>query len=630
MASNELPRESVLDTVPQTTASETNLLGTPISNHRKHPSKESVSENSKRMRPLRRRSRRRNRKSQKNGMGHVREETHPGRYQALLSPESQTTVNYEDTSSSFCVNVKMKNKMNQFTPTTQSLQQRRKLSRHNIQHFQKHTPRRMTNASTTALPKSERTIILDRNSDQDGGCDGIELEYKDGSIALTHVMASHQVDENYIARNNVFVDSGHTVPVEWKAGWNIHYHPICDFHANHRFQNANNCSHSFTMPTATMPSSSSDSAYGTFNHVNMLRKYDVASELELLSREIKNLNREIHVVEMNMDYINNNRRPFYRPCFSSCCEESYWNADEELRLDLPKRNVRKHKFPQYRLHSMGDVLDNHKGEKIRYLQERRGMYFTALFSDPAVCINFTEKANHKSTKAIDGTRGVHKKFLDCDTQLFGLEKVGAMSPSIRSIAVTKNDNGGVGFFLSQDDGNIYGESNILERIKARIGLESKSKQKSIKYLSLGPRGSYFVELISGETLWAIGKHDEQFSTVMNTSRVHRVAFGEFCDDSSWIICTKDGTVVWRNIPLLLEKVLKQRVDGAPAPCEVSLGETGTYFIRFMNGEIKYCLPSYADQICRRIVDAGSSITSIHMHPEVMDAIIIRHTELIEK
>ncbi len=114
---------------------------------------------------------------------------------------------------------------------------------------------------------------------------------------------------------------------------------------------------------------------------------------------------------------------------------------------------------------------------------------------------------------------------------------------------------------------------------------------------------------------------------MQSSRVHRVAFGTFKDDSSWIVLTKDGTVAWRNIPLQLEKLLEDRESGMAAPCEVSLGDAGTFFIRFMNGEINYCLPSFADEICRRIEDVGASISYISLHPEVMDGIIIRHTEL---
>ena len=502
----------------------------------------------------------------------------------------------------------------------------------------KQTKHRSNNTSKTpSMPNSERMIMLDHSSDGDG----IELEYRDeiGFLELTHVMTVQGNGQEF--RRTALIDYGHTVPVKFKVGLNINYHPVCDFYDRHRFMNLCPTLHTTRNPLNDLRSHGekenhqgvlSSNHHDTFKDpLEILRNYNAfVPEQELLSREMASLNRELHVIESIMESSNKSTR-FYRPCTSSCCSGSYWDWEEELEINSDrskKTGLRKlhRKGWNKRIGKENTVNPNQALPKIHYLQDRRGIYFTAAFADERTrnefghCISGKANFNHK-------TGGVSQELMHCKTEIFGLEKVGAMSTSIRSISITKTIRDQVGFFVIYDDNKMHGGNSIPQRLKARILKESNSKLNSIRYLALGPRDSYFAELVSGETFWAIGKHDEQFSNIMQSSRVHRVAFGTFKDDSSWIVLTKDGTAAWRNIPLQLEKLLEDRENGKAAPCEVSLGDAGTFFIRFMNGEINYCLPSFADEICRRIEDVGASISYISLHPEVMDGIIIRHTEL---
>ena len=507
---------------------------------------------------------------------------------------------------------------------------------------QKHTPNNGQSSSdwnishNPSMPNSERTVMLDHSSDGDG----IELEYRDeiGLLELTHVMAYQGQEDGHEFLRKALIDHGHTVPVKWNVGLDINYHPVCDFHGRHRFMDACAAIGARRAPLEDLISNEEHVNHEGLSSNNvlkdqleLLRNYDaIVPETELLAREMMSLNRELHVIEMSME-TSNNRSRLYRPCTSSCCFGSYWDLEEELEVDsdkskktgfrkLHRKGWNKSSMKENSIHSDQDL------QKIRYLQDRRGICFTAAFADKTTRNQFGKSVN-RTANFDEKTGGINQKLLHCKTEIFGLEKVGAISPSIRTISITKNDQGEVGFFVSHDDGKTHGGDNIPQRLKTRIQKESNSKQRSIRYLALGPRDSYFAELVSGETFWAIGKHDEQFFNIMQSSRVHRVAFGSFNDDSSWIVLTKDGTVAWRNIPLQLEKLLESRESGMAAPCEVSLGDAGTFFIRFMNGEINYCLPSFADEICRRIEDSGASISCISLHPEVMDAIIIRHTKL---
>jgi len=114
---------------------------------------------------------------------------------------------------------------------------------------------------------------------------------------------------------------------------------------------------------------------------------------------------------------------------------------------------------------------------------------------------------------------------------------------------------------------------------------------------------------------------------MDTFDVQRVAFGPFTSAPSWIIIGKNGKVAWRNLPCRLDMLLSKRTSSMSAPCEVSLGEHGSYFIRFLDGDIDYCLPAHIAASCQEILNQGADITNIALHPETSEAFVIRHTQI---
>jgi hypothetical protein len=64
-----------------------------------------------------------------------------------------------------------------------------------------------------------------------------------------------------------------------------------------------------------------------------------------------------------------------------------------------------------------------------------------------------------------------------------------------------------------------------------------------------------------------------------------------------------------------------------APAEVSLGPGGSYFIRFLDGTVDYCLPAEIAEVCEDIERRGGEITNITLHPEISHDFVIRHTAL---
>jgi hypothetical protein len=106
--------------------------------------------------------------------------------------------------------------------------------------------------------------------------------------------------------------------------------------------------------------------------------------------------------------------------------------------------------------------------------------------------------------------------------------------------------------------------------------------------------------------------------------VHRVAFGA---DSTWIVISKDGDVIWKNIPQGLHDVLISRdaENGngrqVAAPCEVSLGMGGSWFIRFMDDTIEYSLPTFAADVCDRLEAKGEVIRNVSLNVASYDCLV---------
>jgi hypothetical protein len=100
--------------------------------------------------------------------------------------------------------------------------------------------------------------------------------------------------------------------------------------------------------------------------------------------------------------------------------------------------------------------------------------------------------------------------------------------------------------------------------------------------------------------------------------VHRIAFAS----DSWIVIGKDGDVFWKNIPQGLHEIMVSLGSiSAAAPCEVSLGTKGSYFIRFLDGTVEYSLPSFMVDLCARLEARRHPIRNISLNVDTYDCIV---------
>eukprot|EP00543_Licmophora_paradoxa_P016216 CAMPEP_0202467788 /NCGR_PEP_ID=MMETSP1360-20130828/73347_1 /ASSEMBLY_ACC=CAM_ASM_000848 /TAXON_ID=515479 /ORGANISM="Licmophora paradoxa, Strain CCMP2313" /LENGTH=178 /DNA_ID=CAMNT_0049092471 /DNA_START=38 /DNA_END=574 /DNA_ORIENTATION=+ len=174
-----------------------------------------------------------------------------------------------------------------------------------------------------------------------------------------------------------------------------------------------------------------------------------------------------------------------------------------------------------------------------------------------------------------------------------------------------------------------GQGHVPPRLYRKMKKQSLSLDM-LKYLSVGPEGSYFAQFTSGHQWW--GCSDPDFIHLIKDSSVYRVAFGEIkilnqTKIYTWMIVGRDGRVAFKNLPKPLQQVMEGRLANQAAPSEISFGSDGAYFVRFLDGASFYNLPSHLSEMCDYITHRGGKITNIMMHPELSKDCVIRHTEL---
>jgi len=209
----------------------------------------------------------------------------------------------------------------------------------------------------------------------------------------------------------------------------------------------------------------------------------------------------------------------------------------------------------------------------------------------------------------------------------------------------QQNKAGTSYFLKLDGGKSYLHGSLPSNLMNRHSREEK-ELNSIRYLSTGSmlHGSssiesdgggercYYLEFDSGECWWNVpssqGEHDRDLQQIFSEVDVHRVAFGswrsEIIDASaSWIVIAKDGAVFYRNIPQGLHDTLTARdaEESHAAPCEVSLGVSGSYFIRFLDGSVDYNLPIFAADAFEKLESQGLLIRHVSLHVDTPDCIM---------
>ncbi len=445
--------------------------------------------------------------------------------------------------------------------------------------------------------QSERFITSDKSTD------GIEvfMNSNGDKMELMHVAGTKNYHRDTMPLTLL---SQPTLQVSFMK-MSTNYHPACDYATSHRVPTTRNK----VMNREEL--TQEEKLYLLESHDVIDEESATRDEIHRNLIEMRNLENERDIIDRKLK--SDSRLACHRCSIPNCHEESCINT----MLDQTTYSSSHHSKSKSFLHLDWDFT--------RYLQRRRGFYFHASFDDSICRETFVDVCGGNINTS---TKIAHPSLQQCSHEPFHVEKVAARAVAVRHVALTKGKIG-TSFFISKDDGNSYHDDGLPQRLIDRLKKEKiiSYTKGDIRYLVCGPRESYYVQLVSGQSLWSICAEDEEFRTVVDTFDVSRVAFGSFTSGPSWIVIGQDGKVAWRNLPCRLNMLLSKRTSEMAAPSEVSLGEYGSYFIRFLDGEIDYCLPAHIAASCQEIWNQGADITNIALHPEVADAFIIRHTQL---
>jgi len=268
----------------------------------------------------------------------------------------------------------------------------------------------------------------------------------------------------------------------------------------------------------------------------------------------------------------------------------------------------------------------------------RGVCLSVHIHNPRAREAFLSKCGSKIARS----RGFHQSG-QRETSFVTLEpsncRRGGAGENIQHLAIMNGNDAGAAFFFSRDNGKSYTWGHLPPRLFRRMKQEGLDRDGDLVYLSTGPRGSYYAQFRTGHCWWGNAvENDNDFHAIMRDWDVYRVVFGPIITHehdgdkyttSSWIILGRDGRAAWKNVPSRLHNLLSSRLADWAAPAEVALGCGDSYFIRFLDGTIDYCLPAAIADECSRIELRGGSITGVILHADVSNDFIIRHTEVNE-
>jgi hypothetical protein len=309
--------------------------------------------------------------------------------------------------------------------------------------------------------------------------------------------------------------------------------------------------------------------------------------------------------------------------------------------------------------------------RLRMMRDFRGTGLALIFADPVCEASILENYRHGDVASIRNATLIDnggKHLTHC--AITGLDKI------TREDGTSEYD---ASFFLKFDvsDGHSRMRSqrlagaggvnhllppNLVERL-----IREGRNRASIRYLSTGASYAlgisldgrrvpeqgegchrcYYVEFDDGECWWGTNG-DDVLDRIFTKMDVHRVAFGGGNGDgskSSWIVIGKNGSVTWRNVPWGLHNFLLALKSAAvapvgktaatktktkavicppsvdPAPCEVSLGMNGTYFVRLLDGSVDYSLPNFVAEVIDKLETDGKQIVNVTLHVDTFDCFV---------
>lgn len=353
--------------------------------------------------------------------------------------------------------------------------------------------------------------------------------------------------------------------------------------------------------------------------LNLLSHSQVTDEYTAVKKEVEQLGAEIDALERDRQWLDRN-----------------WKKSTNSKLNFsPTKMDGSHVDWDVR-----ELLDSKRiGQDDRErLQLQRGNCLTIHFQNPRAKEVFLTKCGAKIAHI-----NSNKRRAPGDTITLGTSncRPGGAGTSVRHLAMMSNNNGSQSaFFFSRDTGKAQAWGHLPPKLYRRMqggGTNSGNEIGDLIYLSTGPHGSYYAEFRSGECWWGSAVQDDDFHSIIQAWDVYRVVFGPietFEDErgnskftNSWIILGRDGRAAWKNLPSRLHHRLESRLANWAAPAEVAFGPGDSYFIRFLDGTVDYCLPAEVAQVCDYIERHGGSITDIALHPEISHDFMIRHTEM---
>jgi len=354
-------------------------------------------------------------------------------------------------------------------------------------------------------------------------------------------------------------------------------------------------------------------AYG--DAMSLLKHMKVTDELSAVNLELEATTAEIEALQRDRHWIHSRMHKSSNLSPTYATSRSVPSADWDISKALDSKSL------------------NHATRQ--RLQQSRGNCVTMRFVDQRAKEIFLSKCAAKQNLLKSSK---HRSLFDTVTLGPQNCKSGGAATNMRHVHFMSNNNGAhFGFFFSRDTGKSQAWGRLPPKLFRRSQEGGNHDIHDISYLSTGPFGCYFAEFRSGECWWGSAVDDREFHKILQNWDVHRVVFGPInaVEDergnkrlvNSWIIIGRDGRAAWKNLPSRLHHKLESRLASWAAPAEVSLGPGDSYFVRFLDGTIDYCLPAEIATVCEHIERRGASITYIALHPEISNDYLIRHTEL---
>jgi hypothetical protein len=368
----------------------------------------------------------------------------------------------------------------------------------------------------------------------------------------------------------------------------------------------------------------------------LLSNHEIVDEATCVQEELTRLNSEIDALKEDKNVLE--RRSLQIPASSSPTSMMTGGGGGGGVSNNSMNNNHGNVTADWEIHHL--LLGNRLTAAQRsQLQEHRGLTLTAHLHNPKAAEALASRCGAKGSIVQQCIQVDSAAIIELSPETC---RDGGAATTIQHVALmNKQEHGSeTAFFVSRDNGKGYYWGLLPDRLFRRLrsnGMDPKRAALDLVYLATGPLDYYFAEFRSGETWWGSAVDDRAFHTICSEWDVYRVVFGTALTledaegqrhaTASWIILGRDGRAAWKNLPARLDLKLQTRMADEAAVAEVALGSGDSYFVRFLDGTVDYCLPSTMAYVCQQLEKQGSTITSVSIHPELSHDFIIRSSSI---